>query len=56
MSQLIKKFIEYIIKYQKHILTEEILTLFTFTIHNISTKKEYLIYFFLRTFRELNKL
>ena len=40
----------------EELLTEKMLTLFTYIIHNLSAKKEYIVYFFLREFRTLNKL
>ena len=56
LSNLIQHFIEYIIKKRTDSLNEPLLSLFTFIIHNITTKTEYLAYFFLDKFRELNKL
>lgn len=56
IPQMIKQFIDYYIKKKTELLTEKILTLFTYIVHNISTKKEYIVHFFLREFREVNKL
>jgi DNA polymerase III delta prime subunit len=56
MSNLIKNFIDYLIKNKDMFLTEKFLSFFTFIIHNITIKTEYIVYFFLYKFRELNKL
>ena len=40
IPQMIKQFIDYYIKKKTELLTEKILTLFTYIVHNISTKKE----------------
>ena len=56
MSNLIKNFIDYLIKNKDAFLTEKFLSFFTFIIHNITIKTEYIIYFFIYKFRELNKL
>jgi replication factor C subunit 3/5 len=56
IPHMIKYFIDYFIKRKTELLTEKLLTLFTYTVHNISAKKEYIVYFFLREFREVNKL
>ena len=53
---MIKYFIDYFIKRKTELLTEKILTLFTYIIHNLSTRKKFLVYFFLHEFRALNKL
>ena len=47
IPQMIKQFIDYYIKKKTELLTEKILTLFTYIVHNISTKKEYIVHFFL---------
>jgi len=56
MPHMIKNFIDYFIKNKTELLTEKILTFFTYIVHNISSKKEYIVYFFLREFRAVNKL
>ena len=56
ISNMMKNFIDYFIKNKIELLTEELIDLFTFVIHNISVKQEFIIYFFFRKFRELNKL
>ena len=56
VTNLIKYFIEYLIKNKEEIITDKCLTLFTFIIHNITINKEFIIYFFIRKFCELNKL
>ena len=56
MPHMIKNFIDYFIKNKTELLTEKILTFFTYIVHNISSKKEYIVYFFLREFRVVNKL
>jgi len=52
----VKNFIDYFIKNKIELLTEELMDLFTFIIHNISVQQEFIVYFFFRKFRELNKL
>ena len=56
VPHMIKNFIDYFIKRKTELLTEKLLTLFTYIIHNISAKKEYIVYFFLGEFRAANKL
>ena len=56
ITHMIKYFIDFFIKKKTESLNEELLTLFTYIIHNISAKKEYIVYFFLREFRKVNKL
>ena len=56
VTNLIKYFIEHLIKNKGEIITDKFLTLFTFIIHNITINKEFIIYFFIRKFCELNKL
>ena len=56
VPHMIKYFIDYFIKRKTELLTEKTLTLFTYIIHNLSAKKEYIVYFFLREFRAANKL
>ena len=56
ISDLIKHLIEYIIKNKENMITKEYLNLFTFIIHNITSKSDHIIYFFLRKLRALNKL
>lgn len=56
VTHMIKYFIEYFIKKRTELLNETLLTLFSYIVHNISGKKEYIVHFFLREFRKVNKL